>query len=105
MAKHQNKSKKSKESSSKGLAIAALLLNFMFFPGIGSLIGGRTREGIWQICLHVGGGIILAMGIVFTVLILTMLIGIPLIVIGAIAMVIGWVWGIVTGIQLIQEAN
>lgn len=98
--------KQSKElSKGMGIAIAALLLNFMLLPGIGSLIGGRTREGIWQICLHLGGGIVLALGIVFTVLILTMFIGIPLIVLGALAMLIGWVWGIVTGIQLIQEAN
>jgi len=97
---------KSKEISSKlGLAIAALLLNFMLFPGIGSLIGGKIRDGIWQICLYIGGCIVLAIGIVFTVLILTMFIGIPLMVIGGIAMLVGWVWGIVTGIQLIQEAN
>lgn len=97
--------KETKTSPKQGLAIAALILNLILLPGIGSLIGGRVKDGIWQICLYIGGIVILILGIVFTATLIFAIIGIPMIVIGAMLMFAGWVWGIVTGIQLIQEAQ
>lgn len=76
-----------KKKPSQGIAIAALLLNILVLPGLGSLIGGRTTAGIIQLVLF-----IIAIPLSF------ILIGIPLII----AM---WIWALVTGIQLIKEAE
>tara|TARA_Y100000310_G_scaffold340019_1_gene434485 strand:- start:2861 stop:3193 length:333 start_codon:yes stop_codon:yes gene_type:complete len=85
--------KKSPSRSSKKsnmnmtLAVVGLLLNIFLFPGLGSLIGGKTRAGIWQIVL-------ILIGIPLSII----LIGIPLII-------IAWIWGIVTGVNMIKEAS
>jgi TM2 domain-containing membrane protein YozV len=71
----------------KTIAIIALLLNVLVIPGLGSLIGGKTKAGIWQLILAVIGG-----------LLSIILIGIPI-------LVAAWIWGLVTGINLIQESN
>lgn len=72
---------------SQGIAIAALLLNILVMPGLGSLIGGKTTEGIVQLLLFV-----------FGVPLSFLLIGIPLVM-------VAWIWGLVVGIQLIKEAG
>ena len=82
--------KKIPKSSGKkpemGLAVAALIIN-LIIPGIGSIIGGRVRTGLWQFVLAIVGGVLSII-----------LIGIPI----AIA---AWIWALVTGIQLIQAAQ
>ena len=75
------------KKNSEGLAIAALLINILILPGLGSIIGKRTKEGVYQL-------VIFAIGVVLTFI----LIGIPL-VIGA------WIWALVTGIQMVKEAQ
>lgn len=72
---------------SQGIAIAALLLNILTIPGIGSLVGGRTSTGVIQLVLS-----IIAIPLMFV------LIGIPL-YLGM------WIWGIVTGVQILKEAE
>ncbi|MCD6464633.1 hypothetical protein J7L02_03885 [Candidatus Woesearchaeota archaeon] len=69
------------------MAIAALLLNILVLPGLGSLIGGRTTEGVIQLVLFIIG-----------IPLCLVLIGIPLVI----AM---WIWALVTGIQIIKEAE
>ncbi len=71
---------------SQGTAILALILNIIIWPGLGSLVVGE-KVG-W------------AQGFLF-------LAGIPLsIVIIGIPMLIGaWIWGIVTGAQLLSRAS
>jgi len=59
----------------------------LVFPGLGTIIGGRTTEGIYQIVLFIAG---IALSFI--------LVGIP-IVIGV------WIWALVSGIQLIKEAE
>lgn len=76
-----------KKSVSKGLAIVCLLLNIFILPGLGSLIGGRTKAGVWQLVLVLAG-----------VPLSLVLIGFPMIL-------IAWIWSIVTGVQIIQEAR
>jgi len=73
--------------NSLALAIVALILNILIIPGLGSLIGGRTRAGVWQLVLAVVGFILSFI-----------LIGVPI-------LIAAWIWGIVTGIRLIQEAQ
>lgn len=69
---------------SEGMAIAALLLNILVWPGLGSLVAGKSIG--WAQGFLFLGGLILSL----------ILIGIPMLI-GA------WIWGLVTGIQLIQR--
>ena len=75
---------RSSKQNNMGLAIVALILN-LILPGVGSLIGGKTKEGIWQLVLVIIG-----------LPLMLVLIGFPIIL-------IAWIWGIVTGAKLIQE--
>ncbi|HII13769.1 MAG TPA: hypothetical protein HA360_01710, partial [Nanoarchaeota archaeon] len=72
---------------SQGLAIAALLINVLLIPGLGTIIAGRKSEGLFQL-------ILLIIGIALSFF----LIGIPIVI-------LVWIWGLVTGIQLIKEAE
>ncbi len=74
-----------------GLAIAGLIINIILFPGLGSIIAGRTKTGLWQLLMMV-------VGIVFTLTVIGAIIGIPL-------MIVAWIWGIVTGVQAVKEAS
>ncbi len=85
MAK-KNMAKKKKVS--QGLAIAALLLNILILPGLGSIVGGRTNPGVTQLILFLIG----------IPLIFVFFIGIPL-------MIAMWIWGLITGIQIIKESQ
>jgi len=68
-------------------ALAGLLINVLFFPGLGSLIAGKTNPGIYQLLLFV--------------------VGIPLcfVVVGFPMIVGAWVWGLVTGVKMINEGK
>lgn len=74
----------------QGMAIAALLLNILVWPGLGSLVAGR-QVGWAQGFLQLGGIILL-----FTIILF--FIAIPM-------MLAAWIWGLVTGIQLLQESS
>ena len=80
--KKQNQQKKSKTT-----AIIGFILNIAVLPGLGSLIGGKTGEGVGQLVLFI-------LGIPFMLL----LIGFPMIL-------AAWIWGILTGVKMIQEAE
>lgn len=86
MAKKKTKRKKTKKVS-ENLAIVCLLLNILILPGLGSLIGYKKDEGLSQLILFI-------VGIPLTLL----LVGIPMII-GA------WVWGIITGVEIIRESK
>ncbi len=87
MAQKKHPVHKKSKKPTEALAIAALLLNVLVLPGLGSIIGGRKDTGIIQIVLT-----IIAIPLCF------ILIGIPLLI-GV------WIWGLVTGIQMVQEAT
>ncbi|MCF7871400.1 hypothetical protein K9L97_00010 [Candidatus Woesearchaeota archaeon] len=107
VTKKKNKKVKSSVSSKEGaktcpseaMAILGLVLNILILPGLGSLINNRIREGIWQIVLVIGGLII---GIGLTLTLVGAIIGIPILVGAPLA---GWIWGIFTGVNLVQEAT
>lgn len=71
----------------QGMAVAALLLNVLIWPGLGSLIAG-VQKGWAQGFLCLGGAIL-------TFTLVGAIFGIPM-MIGA------WIWGIVTGVNLLQ---
>lgn len=77
----------------RSLAVVAFLLNVLVFilPGIGSLIGGKTKTGIWQLVLAVIG-ILLSMTLSLTLL------GLPI-------LLVAWIWGIITGIEILRESE
>ena len=81
------KSSKKEMRVTKNMAIVGLVLNVIVIPGLGSLICGKKTAGIWQLVLSLVG-----------VLLSIILIGIPMII-------AAWIWGLITGIRLIQEAS
>jgi TM2 domain-containing membrane protein YozV len=76
---------------SQAIAIVALLLNILVLPGLGTIIGGRNKQGVIQLVLFV-------VSIILDITIIGLIVGIPL----GIAM---WIWGIVSGVQIVQEAQ
>ena len=82
-------SNKRRERISTDMAIIGFLLNLLILPGLGSIIAGKTRIGIWQVILFFIGGI----GLWFNYI----LFGILVIAV--------WVWALVTGIQMLRESR
>ena len=78
-----------KRNNSMSLAIISVILNFLVIPGLGSLIGGKTKPGVWQMILFLIG----AIGTYFFYNLF------------GIVMFVAWIWGVVTGIKMIQEAR
>lgn len=71
-------------------AILALVLNIIVWPGLGSLIAGENVG--WA------QGFLNLLGLLLIFTIIGLFLGIPL-------MIGMWIWGIVTGVQLINRAN
>jgi len=88
-----------KRKISHELAIVCLILNIILMPGLGTIIGGKTREGVWQLILLFGG---IFLGLYLTINIIGAIIGIPLLFGGPVA---AWIWGIITGVEIIQESK
>jgi len=78
---------KKKKKLSKNIAVVALLVNILILPGLGSLIGGKTIEGVIQLVLFLVG------------------LHLCFILIGISIVVAVWIWALVTGIQIIKEAG
>ena len=86
----------SAKGKSFGLAIVALILNVLFIPGLGTLVAGKSKTGAWQLVLLVIGIIFVSVAYVFETTVFYL--GVPI----AIA---AWIWGLVTGISLLQGAE
>ena len=86
IVKTKSSSNKIKKTD-KTLAVIGLILNVFILPGLGTLIAGRTKTGIWQLVLSV-------IGLVTSFI----LIGIPI-------LIVAWVWGLITGIKIVQESG
>jgi TM2 domain-containing membrane protein YozV len=71
---------------SEGTAVVALVLNILF-PGVGSLVAGRTSQGVAQLVLWV-----------VSIPLMVVLIGFPM----ALA---AWVWSLVSGIHILEESR
>jgi hypothetical protein len=92
------KKSKTKTPERQALSIVALVLNVLVLPGLGTLVGGRIKEGVLQLVLVLGGALI---GIALILTVVGLPLGVFLLICGPIA---GWIWGIVSGVRLIQEA-
>ena len=71
---------------SEGTAVTALVLNIVI-PGAGSLVAGRTSQGVLQLVLWV-----VSFPLMFV------LIGFPM-------LLAVWIWSLVTGIQILEESK
>ena len=93
----ENKQKK----PDKGIAVLALILNLIILPGVGSIVGGRTASGIAQLVIFLGS---LIVGLMITVITfgIGIIIGLPIMIIGMLG---AWIWALITGIQIVQEAD
>ncbi len=80
-----------KKGGKLALAIVGLVLNMFVLPGLGSLVAGKTRAGIWQLVL-------LFFGILLIMSLIGIIVGVPLII-------ASWIWGIVTGVKAIEAAS
>jgi hypothetical protein len=77
-----------KDNQDKSIQIVGLILNILILPGLGTIIGGGAKHrntGITQLVLAL-----------VSLPLMLILIGIPLFI-GV------WIWGIVTGIKMVQE--
>lgn len=86
-------------SVSKPRAWLSLLINILLLPGLGSLIGGRIKEGTWQIGLFFGT---VTIGVLLTMTLVGAFIGVPLLLVGPTAT---WVWGLWTGVKILKAAR
>lgn len=98
-----------KKKINRLLGIGCLLINLFFWPGIGTLIGGKIKVGIIQTVIFLIG-----FSIFFTIFgkltvftIFGKLIRIPqilssIVYCGAIMMIISWIWGLFSGIRVIK---
>ena len=83
-------------------AIIGLIINIIGFVGVGSLIGGRTKAGIWQLVLLVLSWVLLFGGFIGAaasgspaLFILSLL--------GWLLAIGNWIWGLVTGISMLHD--
>jgi len=75
---------------SKGIAYVGLLLNILIIPGLGSIVGRRNKVGALQLILSI-------IGIILTMTGTGAITGIPV-------YLATWIWGILTGVSMLQEA-
>jgi TM2 domain-containing membrane protein YozV len=81
MATKEEKPKQLSES----MAALCLILNVVILPGLGTLIAGRTNEGVLQLVLF--------------------LVGIPLsfFIVGIPLMLGMWIWALISGIDIMNK--
>ncbi len=78
-----------RKRNSQTFAIVTLLLNVFIPLGIGSILGGRVKEGIAQVAVMILGLLLSGYYLVLAV---------PLIV-------ISWIWQVITGILMVQASE
>ena len=90
-------------SDQKNYAIIGLIINIILLPGLGSVIGGRTNDGIFQLILFLAGIPLFIAG--FIMLAVLPLAGFLMIIAGALAMPAAWIWALFTGIIMVTKAK
>jgi hypothetical protein len=88
---------------SQVFAASSLLINAIIMPGLGTLIGGKIKEGLIQLfVLFLGGLVIIFIGILLGVI--SPIAGSILAVLGGLMVIASWIWGIVSGALLVRAA-
>jgi hypothetical protein len=82
------KNKTKKKGIGRGLAIVALLLNVIVWPGLGTLIARKFNKGSMQMILSFVG---FALAYVMTAALLIVF--------------VVWVWALVSGIKIVIESR
>jgi hypothetical protein len=89
-----------KKSNKELFAILGLILNILVIPGLGSLVSGRKKEGIWQLIFYaIGFGLLIlgALGFESNLLfVLPMLFGFLL-------LFLAWIWAIITSVSVLRK--
>ena len=104
MAKKSSKRKKTTRSRSHkkknlGFAAVCLILNVFIFPGVGTLLGGKLKTGVWQIALFLVGTI----GTIFVFFLVGAIGTIFVSWFFAAVMFVAWLWGLFSGLQFLQQ--
>ena len=82
-------------------AVVGLILNIIGFVGVGSLIGGRTKAGIWQVVLWILSLVLVFAGIFGAA---TGSAALALLTVLGYLLYLGdWIWALVTGIQMLKD--
>ena len=97
--------KKKVEKITQNVALAGLLLNILLLPGLGSIVGKRTHDGIIQLVLALSGGITIVIGFIISLTVVGAIIGLPMMIVGSIMPIGAWIWGLITGIQMLEDAQ
>lgn len=104
--------KRAPAKSNKGMAMTGLVINvvvpllgvlialmstakglwLLFGIGLGTMVAGKIKAGLWQLLIVVIGFVFLLYPPYGSI------IGVPLVI-------VAWVWGIVTGVQAVKEAG
>ncbi len=92
-----------KSKPSMAIAIVALLIN-VFIPGLGTIIGGKLKNGLFQLLLLWLGGIMLAF-VGFALAAASPIAGLVITMLGSLMVLTGWVWAIISGVFLIRNAS
>lgn len=93
--------KKNEKKVDRVLGVGCLLVNFFFWPGLGTLIAGRTRIGIIQMVMFLFG---LSISFIVAAEVFWFMIGIPIYFdyVGTLMTIAAWVWGVISGIKIIK---
>ncbi len=89
---------------SMAVAVIALLINILLIPGLGTIVGGRMKQGLVQLLLLWLGGIIVTF-LGFFLVIASPMAGLVVAMLGSIMVLSGWVWAIVSGVLIVRDAS
>lgn len=98
------KPKTAKRKPRMAVAIIALLINVFIIPGLGTIIGGKLKHGLFQLFLLWLGGIILAF-FGFALAVASPIAGLVIAMLGSLMVLTGWVWSIISGVFLVRDAS
>ena len=90
-----------KRTKDKVMAVVGLVLNVLVLPGLGSIVGSKIRTGIIQLILLGVSFLLFLIGIPLSFI----LIGIPVLIAALLLLITAWVWGLITGIQMVAESD
>ncbi len=82
------KKKNKKKKLTKGLAVVALLLNVIVWPGLGTLVARKFSKGVMQMILSLVG-----FALMYVMPAALLIFGIV------------WIWALVSGIKIVIESR